>query len=208
MLPLSFKWICLIGAAGACTLAMAQLPQRDLLIEIRRTADRPAHSYGSSASAADSELKPQTMMVRNGEKASTRLNISTPVEWTQRVESSATPITTPSPVIPGLPQSTGAAVTKSLQWMDAGQSVSITPRWPGGKRPVLVELEMRSAAIGQSPGDALPSQGRSELNTTVTVPLGEWVTVAKTGHAPADGSYRSGSTNEASQLIQLRISIP
>lgn len=206
---LSFRWIALVWAVGACTVALAQLPPRDLLVELRRTVDRPSTTYGSGASDAEAGFKPQTLMVRNGEKATTRLNLATPMEWTQRVESTTSmPGTATGTALPNGAQGSGAAVTKALQWMDAGQSVSITPRWPGGKRPVVIELDMRSASTLQGPGDTLPGQARSELSTTVTVPLGEWVTVARTGDAPPSGSYRSSGPGEASHWVQLRVSIP
>lgn len=77
----------------------------------------------------------------------------------------------------------------------------LTPSWPGGKQPVRVELRALSA----------PQQAgtQSELLSTVLVPMGDWLTVARSGAAtrqPQAGLISSSDAEgQNSRELQLRV---
>ena len=96
----------------------------------------------------------------------------------------------------------------AVTWMDAGQGLTVQPRWPGGKQVVTVEIEVQAAAVGERTGAELPTQSRSRLATTVSATLGQWVTIATTDSRAPRGVYRSDTTAESRQLIQLRVLAP
>ena len=170
--------------------AHAQLPRGDLTVELRQVEAQAGTTY--STKSRTPALTPQMVQVKNGEKASLRMDQSMPVKWLQSAAQGG--------------RSEGAAVSYGLVWMEAGQAFSVTPRWPGGKQPVAVQIEVASASVDASTGAELPSQQRSQLSTTVSAPLGEWVTVAASGgEVEEKGVYRSRAAGNIRQLIQLRV---
>jgi hypothetical protein len=169
----------------------AQLPRGDLSVELRQIEAQPGTTY--STQLRTPALTPQMVQVKNGEKATLRMGQAMPVKWLQSAA-----------VQSG--RSDGAAVSYGLVWMEAGQAFSVTPRWPGGKQAVAVQIEVASASVDASTGAELPSQQRSQLSTTVSAPLGEWVTVAASGgEVEQKGVYSSRSAGDIRQLIQLRV---
>jgi hypothetical protein len=180
------------------------LPQRDLSVELRQVEqgreDGGTHFFAGSQSGGDtgSKWEPQQLLVRNGGKATLRLNDSIPMQWTQSV----------SAPNPGGGANSGASVTNALVWFDAGQSLSVQPRWPGGKQPAVVEIEAQRASVDARMGADLPRQTRHTLSTTVSVPLGEWVTLAATGALPRAGVYSSEAGLQVRRLLQIRVVLP
>jgi hypothetical protein len=71
-----------------------------------------------------------------------------------------------------------------------------------------VEVEVQSARVEARTGAELPAQQRSQLATTVSAPLGQWVTIAITGSSPQPGVYSSEAANEPRRLLQLRVTAP
>jgi hypothetical protein len=137
------------------------------------------------------------------------------------------PVTTPSGTVPtgkvtappgagrpGLAQA-GAALPMAVpetQWMQAGQQLTLRPRWPGGHEPVTVTLSTESSAIDPSvaPGSAeLPQRIGAQLVTTVSAPLGQWVTLAATGAGDDDMTVVSSGQAKPSarRVLQLRVSL-
>ena len=173
--------------------AFAQLPQRDLVVELREI-DEASGAYVVSTRPQTPLLPPHRLMVSNGAQARISYQQSIPLQWTQSAQA-AGPMT-------------GAGVKQALIWLQAGQGLLVRPRWPGGKRAASVELEMQSASVQQQPGAELPTQQRGELVTTVQAPLGEWVTIARSGQVRPQGSYGSEAAAERPRLLQLRVSTP
>lgn len=171
----------------------AQLPKRDLAIEVRQVESLDAGARVVGTQSAVPALLAQRLVVRNGEKATVRFNASIPVFWTQRVDGQ------------GSGGQSGPGVTKALQWMDAGQSMVVTPRWTSTKQPVVVEIEILTAALDERSGAELPNQLRSQTATTVSVPLGEWTTIATEGQASQLGVYSSAPGSTVARAIQLRV---
>lgn len=196
--------LALLLAAVACgAAAQARLPARDLTVELRQTEDTASAGYAVGTQrpggvAPNLQQQAQQVRVRNGEKAVLQMRQAVPVQW---VESAAS-------------GRLGAGVTQRVTWMQAGQGLVVSPRWAGGKQPVVVDVALSSAGLdagtggnGGSGGN-LPTQTTSEVATRVSAPLGQWVTIASTGAAPQPGVYGTQVAREPLRLLQVRISLP
>jgi hypothetical protein len=182
------------GAAGA-------LPQRDLLIDLREAdasqagAGAPGWSVRSADALAARERPPQQLRVRNGASGSVRLTVTRPLQVWQAAPGPLLQVPVPVP---------------STQWIEAGQRLTVQPRWPGGREAVEVTLSLDSSQLdpGVAPGSAeLPQRLETGVNTSVRAVLGEWVTLAATG---VDDSRQnvvsSGQAASAGQrILQLRV---
>jgi hypothetical protein len=214
--------LCLLPAVS-----WADLPKRDLLVELRQIqegqenlgsqdapngVDTGSTAYTAGTAPAGAVLVPQQVRVRNGEKANLRLLVSTPMQWSQSVGSQTATqnaSTTSAATSTTLSASnTANTVNQSLTWMEAGQNITITPRWPGGKQPATVELEMQSAVMDERTSSDLPAITRQQVSTTVSAPLRQWVTIASSGSAASSGRYSSAGAAQARRLVQIRVSPP
>jgi hypothetical protein len=185
--------ICLICSYGAVA---AELPKRDLTIEVRQVEDvreeQGGYHVGTQSSAPSITF--QKIQVRNGEKGAIHMNASVPFQWVQSAQAAS--------------KQSGAGVTHALQWIDAGQNITVVPRWPGSNKPVVVEIDVQQATPVSGNTVELPGQGRSQITTTVTLPLAQWTTFASTGNVPRSGIYSSEGGNEVRQLLQIRALVP
>lgn len=99
-------------------------------------------------------------------------------------------------------------------WVDAGQGLTATPRWPGGKA-VTVELEAESPAHPDRPFTQ-DAQGtppaRLVVQTALSVPLGEWVPVAQTNRqeeVQRRGMLSTqGVSSDEQAVLEIRVSLP
>lgn len=109
-------------------------------------------------------------------------------------------------------------VVPQTTWVDLGQGLNVTPRWPGGRAPVVVELEAQSRqpdadSDGRFGGiDPDGQTRRTELASTLSVPLGEWTVVARNGaqtQASRSGTLSTRELDESrSQQLEIRITAP
>ncbi|MDE1928426.1 MAG: hypothetical protein KGI36_14720, partial [Burkholderiales bacterium] len=106
----------------------------------------------------------------------------------------------------------GGAVVNALSWFHAGQGLAVQPRWPGGRRPVTLQLRFDAAAGEADAAGALPAQRRLQASTTLLLPLGRWTTFASTGAARPAQAGQTWSTAaapaDAPQALQLRVRLP
>jgi hypothetical protein len=201
------RHVFILAVAGLCGLSaghvMAQPPQRDLTVELRQVEEGSAGQVvGTQPRVA--LMTPQQVQVRNGSKATFSLGQSIPLQWVQSISTQNSSLS-----IPGAEaRSRGGRVSQALTWMEAGQTITVLPRWPGGQQAVSVEVEVQTASVQARDGAELPVQTRSQLATTVGAPLGQWVTIATTGNSPQRGVYSSEATAEPRRLLQLRVSAP
>ncbi|MFT3857550.1 MAG: hypothetical protein QM742_08660 [Aquabacterium sp.] len=103
-------------------------------------------------------------------------------------------------------------------WIDVGQGLYVRPRWPGGRSPVMVELEAEArepVMAGGVRSSRLEPDGqtrRTEVSSTLSVPLNEWTTVARSGSKVARAQSGVLSTRELdgteSQQLEIRITAP
>lgn len=182
--------------------AQAELPKRDLVVELRQVED--AGGVTVSTQSREPLLTPQQIRVRNGAKASLQLAQALPMQWVKSASAQTESLSAAGVTA----RSSGGRVVNEVTWLEAGQSLSVQPRWPGGKQAVTVEIEVQAAAVGDRLGAELPTQSRSQTATTVSAPLGQWVTIATTGSSPARGVYSSEATSESRRLMQLRVLAP
>lgn len=182
--------------------AQAELPKRDLVMELRQVED--AGGVTVSTQSREPLLTPQQIRVRNGAKASLRLEQALPMQWVKSASAQTESLSAAGVTS----RSSGGRVVNEVTWMEAGQSLTVQPRWPGGKQAVMVEIEVQAAAVGDRNGAELPTQSRSQTATIVSVPLGQWVTIATSGSSPARGVYSSEATSESRRLMQLRVLAP
>ena len=219
-----------MGVPQAALAAGAKgLPARDLTVELRqideaklRMADATqdaavGKSYSAGAPSAP-DWEPQMVQVRNGEKASLRMQSAMPMQWVKsafvQTDTAAQPTASGAATVSGVGKASGtttaAGVKNALAWFDAGQSINVQPKWNGGKTAV-VELEVQSASFEPRTGADLPAQNRNAVSTTVTAPLAQWITIAATGKAPQAAqstTYSSDAAQQTRRLLQIRVMAP
>lgn len=201
--PLIFVSLSLWFAWGA----QAQLPKRDLSIEIRQIEEAQETSLGYRAGTAANSTSgsSQSLVIRNGEKGTLRAQQSVPMQWVKSAQSQNSSLK-----VPGAEASSrGGGVTQALHWFDVGQSITVTPKWPGGKKDVALDIEVQQTDMQTVNNADLPRQTRNQLTTTVTVSLGTWFTIAASGKGLSPtGSYSSEGSADARRLLQVRVTAP
>jgi hypothetical protein len=183
--------------------AQAQLPARDLVIELRQV-DEAAGGYSVGTQPREPRMAPQRLQVRNGAKAVFSLGQSVPMQWVRSAAAQSAQLSASGVQA----SSRSGGVSQALTWMDSGQRITVLPRWSGGRQAAIVEVEVQGASIQPRNGTELPAQTRSLLATTVTALPGQWVTLAILGGSAASGGYSSESAGDARNLLQLRLSLP
>lgn len=142
------------------------------------------------------------LLVLNGTHASVQLSEMTAVQWLDYgVE--ASPSTRGMPTtdarVYAVPRSTLSTLTRS---------VSISPRWPGARQPVTVELRSQIDQAAAEPGSAMQ---QALLLSTVQLPLGEWLTIARSGASLQVQQRGTLSTRDAEPSVlrelQLRVDL-
>ena len=122
------------------------------------------------------------------------------------IHAQTSPIDTP---IPGLAHSTWAGHAEGLSQLSMWrQSIA-----PGGATPPhrhdCDEIVLCSAGAGEL--HIAGEVHRFQAGSTVTLPLGDWLTVARSGAtvlAPAPGSLSSGdAVGQPGRALQLRVSL-
>ena len=184
----------------------------DLTVELRQVkegeedqdsnpqASAGAYTVGTANRAVD--FAPQQVRVRNGEKASLQINQSMPMQWVQKIESQSATLSAGGTSA----SSSSGGVTQAVTWMESGQSLTVTPHWPGGKLPVKIEIEVQSSAVDERVSSDLPATQRQRYTSTVSAPLNRWVTIASSGKPARAGSYSSAGSSEGRRLRQIRVS--
>jgi hypothetical protein len=103
----------------------------------------------------------------------------------------------------------GDAAALQTAWLPVVERLNLRPRWPGGTQPVTVQVSAEGRIEAQ---DAEPAEAR-QLDTTVRLPLGQWVGVALSGTgagspAPAGAVSTQDVARSRGTELQLRISAP
>lgn len=198
----------LTAGAQASKPVMVRAIVHDLTVELRQVKDGEqdnpnassgAYTVGTANRAVD--FVPQQVRVRSGEKANLQINQSMPMQWVQKIESQSATLSAAGTSA----SSQAGGVTQAVTWMESGQSFTVTPHWPGGKKPVKLEIEVQSSAVDERTSADLPATARQRYSTTVSAPLNQWVTIATSGRATPAGSYSSAGTSDARRLMQIRV---
>ncbi len=219
--------LALLAALAAPVGAAEPLPLRNLLIELRQgeaavlesgraeggvgvvardgsVTARAGVSVESRALRREAEVQ-QQLRVLNGARAALRVGATVPMHWVQWAWSGQGPV----------------ALLGSVP-VETGRSVVVQPRWPGGAAPATVEVWAESAALSGAgaptryapDGQPLPEGAveRSGLLSTLSLPLGEWVTIASTGETARRSERGTLASQDAAgdrrQILQMRITAP
>jgi hypothetical protein len=241
MHPLTFTSLrglaCGLAVCAALPAAQAQssgLPLRNLTVELRQVdeAQLSTHSAGvngvavsssggsttvsggatlSTQRRSDNLLAASHVRVVNGGRASIAIGQSTPVQWVQAIQVADGLMGTSPPHGAG-GRHRAPVVVNAVTWLQAGRSLTVLPRWPGGDQPATVEVQTDSAAVDTPNGQPMPTQTVRQTVTTVLAPLGEWVTIATTsGSQQREQSGTLSSTSASGsqmQTLQVRVLVP
>jgi hypothetical protein len=218
----------LTAAAAGPVAAGPPLPQRNLAVEARiidssvlerqtlgggsvtvgtggstQTAGGVAVRAGTDTQRGDSV---QRVLVLNGGRATIRLSQWLPLRSTEWVWAGA-----------------GRGAGGGTVWVDIGQGLAVRPSWPGGNQPARAEVAVESAGRNDrrsTPGAADASAPRLAVSTELSMPLGEWVSVAQmfddsssTAGGVGIGGGSSGVVTSTRSLrrelnVQLRVTAP
>ncbi|MEL4180159.1 hypothetical protein [Roseateles sp. PN1] len=154
----------------------------------------------------------QRVLVLNGGTASVQLSEQTPVQWLDYGVQLEAGTVGGRPALGGNGAPNGShsgAKVLALPrtgWVERSSGFTVNPQWPGGQQPVRVTLTALSAGPnvgGGSAGD-VPGQGRqAQFQSTVMVPLGEWLTVARSG-AELQRAERGVTSSRDAEMRSLR----
>ncbi len=184
----SVPWLLALLAVQAGAQAV---PARNVLLELRQI-DATSTGYSVSTKSAAPLQPPQQVQVRNGDVARMSQTEAQPQTWIKEVQAEG--------------QNSGAGVKQELIWFQSGQSLQMRPVWRTGGQ-AEVEVQWQGESVNQQPGKELPAQQTGQLRTTVLAPLGQWVTLAKSGTEPERGVYRSDAASQKPRLLQLRVTL-
>ncbi len=201
-----FSWLALFWACTcvAQVKVQAQLPKIEFAIEIRQIEEALDASEGYRAGTAGTarEWPLMSLVVRNGEKGVLRLQQTVPMQWLQSAQSHSSTLAVPG----ASATSSGGSVRQALHWFDVGQSVTVVPKWPGGKKDVSLELDVEQTDMQTVHNADLPLQVRRQTTTVVTLPFNQWMTIAASGNGPAPmGSYSSEARVQVRRMLQVRV---
>jgi hypothetical protein len=225
----------LIFAALVLSLSLAsahaaeRLPLRNLLVEVRQGDESQLRTQGGgiqqgavvvgpngevlarggvtfeARGRSDARSTSQQVSVLNGGRAAVRIGESVPMQWLQWAWTPRGPV-----------------VVAETGFVETGRGFVVQPRWPGGEAPVSVEVhtEASDRASGGMPsrhapdGQLLPegSLQQAGVLTTVQLPLGEWVTVARSGDTQTSHERGVLSSRDAQGqrgfVLQMRVTAP
>lgn len=205
--------------------AVAAGPQRNLLVELRwvesslsaaalagvregatvvGTAGSVSPRPGATLSTqrrATQEQAIQRLLVLNGQSASVSLSEQVPLQWLDYA------VQLPSGQPTNLAQARVLAAPRTTM-VEQTRAFFVTALWPGGTQPVRVTLR---ATAPQGSVDQAGQPGQAEVLSTVQLPLGDWLTVARSGASvqrPQPGVLSSrDAEGQTSRELQLRVSL-
>ena len=196
--------------AGLVLLAMqptlAQLPKLDLTIELRQVEDVQNTGYTVSTKPNNSLLAPQSVQVRNGEKASLSIGKTMTMQWVKSVNAQSASLSASGATA----SSSAGGVSHASTTMKSGTTIKVHPSWPGKKEAVTVDVEVQSDTVEARNGAELQNQSHTQVATTVSASLGQWVTIASTGAGQSQqaGVYSTSGGSDSRSLLQIRVLAP
>ncbi len=236
-------WVFGLGLL-ACSLAWAQagghkatgLPAKNLWIELRwvdssvsaavvagvregavvvGTSGSVSPKGGASLSTQrrdEQGSQVQRLLVLNGHAASVQFTENVPMQWVDfGIQVDAQPGVPPS----GPPAGKVYAVPRS-GFTEQTQGFNVTPQWPGGQAPVMLEVRVQSPTPSNNLSTARPvgppaASAQTTVLSTVAAPLGDWVTVARSGGSVQARDRGVLSTRDAetqrSRELQIRVDL-
>lgn len=221
-----------IAAPNAAPTAMAHpapppLPAVNLTVWLRHVdVQHPGSVTISTQNQQRPLLATQQLRVRNGGRAMFRMDQAIPLQWvtaasgfqsqSQGRQSASTQIGSPPPPAGSASmnrssewreRSDGGAFQQQIIWLQTGQSLAVQPTWAGGNAPVDITIDLQQANTGPGTSTMTPRQNSVQVATSVFGHIGEWVTIAATGHAQTPGNYSSEAARNPPRALQVRITL-
>lgn len=191
------------AGAGVSITTTSPGPQGGYTVSTTRRSETTVTIGGGSVQTRTQEQGQQQMLVLNGGQARLFVGESRPYtvwQWAWGSGSGGGGGGT------GVGHGWGQTV-----FLDLGQGLSVQPSWPGGRAPVRVAFQASSARAGQAYEPDGVSR-RTEVASTLLVPLGEWTVVARSGQrteAQQAGTLSTRSVDrDDSGVLEIRISLP
>jgi hypothetical protein len=191
-----------------------------VVVDSRRgvsVSGRAGVEWSSQQASVDQRVE-QQVMVLNGGRARLDLRQQRPVTQWQWAASVGAEGVDGGYGGHGQPQ---VGLVSETVWVDSGQGLAVRPRWGGGRAPVVVELEAEApvpssaARLGRrfEARDAMADEpARLIAQTTVTVPMGQWVAVASTRQQATRQQSGALSTADIDQddraVLEIKVSLP
>ncbi len=210
-----------VGGQGASTQRQAGIEVGRVIIDSRRGVIGQAGITAGTVRTESQGSSVQQVMVLNGGRARLYMGRSQSVTaWQFFVSPTAqqqgqTRFGGYGPS--GQAGAPGVTALPQTVWIDVGEGIHVTPRWSGG-RDVVVDIEAQSrqpVQPGSAYGGQLDPDGqtrRTELASTVSVPLGEWVVVARNGGRVQRSQSGTLSTRDVddsqSEQLEIRVTAP
>ena len=199
------------AAAAAAAPRPAAWPDVNLQVDLRVIDEAVANGHGDYTVSTRGTAQPAApalqLQVQNGHSGSLQLGRALPVQWLQGAARGAA-----APSSAAGPADRAGAVDYAVTWVQAGQSLTLRPNWPGGDSPVTLELQFSRSTVQTAPAAALPTTRSLQAGSTLRLPLGAWTTFAATGVPQAAGEPGRVSTwslaERGRQLMQVRVSLP
>lgn len=158
------------------------------------------------SSRRESSSQQQRLLVLNGSTARVRLSEQLPVQWLDyglQWEAGATAAT--GGKVLALPRSGSVEMLSEF---------SVTPQWPGERQPVRVSVQVqqgRAPGVAGEPAPHPQASQSTQVQSTVLLPLGEWLTIARSGQraeAQERGTLSSrDAEGRASRDLQIRVDL-
>jgi len=149
----------------------------------------------------------QRLLVLNGHPASVQFTETVPMQWLDfgiQLDAQA------SLQAPGPASAKVVAVPRS-GFTEQTQGFKVTPQWPGGQAPVRLEVSVQSPTSQAPAAQGGAAMAQTTVLSTVAVPLGEWVTVARSGASVQTRERGVLSTRDAetqrSRDLQIRVDL-
>ena len=205
--------LCAGLSTHAAHAATPGLPAVELTVQIRvisetewaaetaaRETPHPPQQGLEIGSAVQAPLSARTQEIRvlNGRSAEVSWSQALPIQWLQAAQYRS--------------RAGGGAdggIVNARTWLRVGQSLSVQPRWSGGRDPVQVDFRIETQDVDEPRADDIPASSTRSWASNLSVPWGQWTTFAATGTARPAPDSATWSTQSASapglQFMQLRV---
>lgn len=184
----SWVWFTSIQATEAT--APASLPTQNLLIGLRQIELVPQETAIVSTRAQKPPLmSSQQVLVGNGQSARFSISQGQFLQWASVGPSGLAPV----------------GVQTSNVWFVTGQSLTVQPRWRSGETSVELSLQLQASTPHPGRSTDLPRASGQDLQTQVTLPLNQWITIAVTGENPGQAGQATVSTGRWARALQVRV---
>jgi hypothetical protein len=160
-------------------------------------------------SSSNSQQVQQRVLVLNGSTARLRLSEQVPVQWMDFGLQVDTGATTAARAL-AVPRSGAVEMLSEF---------SVSPQWPGGQQPVRVNVQVQQGRAPGAEGSSVPlnpathpqASQSTQVQSTISLPLGEWLTIARSGlraESQERGTLSSrDAEGRASRDLQIKVEL-